>query len=126
MAEARGGGWGWWVLKYKSGMCHGWFKNRKTGGLGNGPLLKMGAGSFQNWPTREKKKVLELKITKKHIYFFNMRIFSSYTGRKSGVLWSCQGGGGGGLSGGTYQYCPNMGVSPTPTPHPPRPPAEVT
>ena len=40
----------------------------KIGGLGSGSLLKMGI--FQNWPTREKKGVLELKITKKKTYIF--------------------------------------------------------
>ena len=65
-------------------MCHGGFKNR---GSGSGPLLKM--GSFQNLPTRE-KRVLELKITKKHIFLFlKRRIFSSCTGRKSGDFRSC-------------------------------------
>ena len=47
-------------------MCHGGFKNRA---LRERPLTKKwGGGGFQNWPTR-KKGVLELKITKKHIFF---------------------------------------------------------
>ena len=52
MAEARGGGGG--VLKYKSGMCHGWFKNR---GPRERPLTENGGGgAFGTGPHVKKKR----------------------------------------------------------------------
>ena len=89
-------------------MCHGGFKIR---GLGSGPLLKMGWGvGFQNWPTRE-KVVLELQITKKHVFFFFEDLFELHRSNNWSLyelprptIW--------GLSRSTYTYCPNMGVTP--------------
>ena len=54
------------ILKYESDIN---FKNRERPLTENGVCVwggGGGAGGFQNWPTREKKKVLELK----KIYFF--------------------------------------------------------
>ena len=51
----------------------------------SGPLLKMGVGGFQNWPTREKKGGWELIITKKHIYFLEKEdIFELHVSK----MWS--------------------------------------
>ena len=75
------GGWGAGeVLKYEN-----WYicatEGLKTGGMGSSPLLKI--GGFQNRPTRE-KGVLELKITRKHI-FENEHFFELH---RSKNLWS--------------------------------------
>ena len=50
------------------------------GGLGSGPSLKM--VGFQSGHSREKQGILEIKITKKLI-FFKTRVFSICPGRKS-------------------------------------------
>ena len=64
-------------------MCRTGFKNAGGGGgLGSGPSLKM--GGFQSGPSREKQGILELKITKKGI-FFKTGVFSNCPGRKSGT-----------------------------------------
>ena len=47
-------------------------------------------GVFQNWPTREKRD-FGAKNNKETYSFLKRRIFSSCTGRKSGVFRSCQG-----------------------------------
>ena len=98
-------------------MCRPEFENG-GGGLKERPSLKM--GGFQNRSTREtvKKGVLELKITKKHIFLLKRRIFSSCAGRKSGVFRSCQGQKWGAF-GGHIPYCPNMGVCLPPHHHHP-------
>ena len=57
----------------------------KIGGLGSGPLLKMGI--FQNWPTCKNKGVLELKITKKPHKFL-------WKGWSLGAAMAKNGGGG--------------------------------
>ena len=80
-------------------------------GAGGG---REGGGCFQNGPTRE-KGVLELEITKKHI-FFKRRTFSSCTGgkRKSGVFRSCQG-----QKWGAFRHIPVLtqyGSTPSPPP----------
>ena len=92
-------------------MCHGGFE---IGGLWSGPLLEMRC--FQNWPTRKKKGFGAKNDT---FFCLKRRIFSSCTGRKSGVFRSCQCRNGG-LSRGTYPYCPNMGVWEYPPPPPGR------
>ena len=60
------------VFQYKSMfLLTDWYicaaQGLKMGGLGSGPSLKM--RGFQSGPSREKQGILELKITKKRIYF---------------------------------------------------------
>ena len=61
----------------------------KIGGLGNGPLLKM--GDYQNWSTREKSG-FGVKNNKETYIFVekeDLLELQSYTCRKSGVFRSC-------------------------------------
>ena len=64
-------------------MCHGRFKYR---GRREWSLTENGAGGggFQNWPTRD-KGVLELKITKKRIFFLKEDLFDLHRSKKK---WS--------------------------------------
>ena len=50
------------VLNYESGILS--TEGLKIGGLGSGPLLKMGI--FQNWPTREKRGFWSYFFVKDH------------------------------------------------------------
>ena len=54
------------------------------GGLGSSSSLKMGGGGFQSGHSREKHGILELKITKKCLFFKTM-VFSICPSRKSGT-----------------------------------------
>ena len=79
-------------------------------------------GVFQNLPTCE-KGVLELKITKKHIYIYlKRRIFSGCTGRNVGSLGAAKAknGGGGGLSGAHTRTVPIWEYHSPSQPPPPR------
>ena len=93
-------------------MCHGGFKNRA---LRERPLTKKGGGGAFRTGPHVKKGVLELKITKKHI-FFKGGSFRAAQVENVESLGAAKakngGGGGGGLSRGTYPYCPNKGVPP--------------
>ena len=86
----------------------------KIGGLGSGPLLKMGVGGggVQNWPTREKMDFGAKN--NKHTFFLKGGSFRAAHAEKVESVGAAKAkhGGGGALEGvgGTYPYCPNMGV----------------
>ena len=120
---------------------------RTRGGGGEGclwscPSPKM--GGFQSGHSRKKQGILEIKITKKRFFclFFKRGSFRSAQVGKSGTkncIFLKRGSfgaahaekveslgaakaekmGGGGLSRGTYPYCPYMGVPPSPPPQVP-------
>ena len=72
----------------------------------------MGAGAFRTGP--RVKGVLDLKITKKHIFCWKWGSFQAAQVEKVESLGAAKAKMGEGLSHGTYPYCPNMGV---PQPH---------
>ena len=90
---------------YMSYMCH---EGLKIWGLGCGPLLKIGREGVRTGP-HVNKRVLELKITKKHIFLKGVSFRATQVEKEESLEaantknW--------GLPGGTYPYCPNMGVS---------------
>ena len=127
-------------LIYESGiyMCRPEFGN---GELRERPLTENGGGGFQSGPslknegrgvgTKNNKGTYTFKSgvfwsspcrksgTNKCI-FLKRGVFRCGPGRKRGVFRSGPGRKmGGGLSGGTYPYCPNMGVPPPPHTHTP-------
>ena len=68
-----GGGWGTGVLKYEIGI---YVPRRVSNGrLRERPLTEN--EGFQSGPSREKQGILELNITKKRIFFFKTRVFST-------------------------------------------------
>ena len=122
--------WNWYIYAAQS---------LKMGGLGSGPLLKM--GGFQSGHSREKQGILELKITNRRIFLTRVSFRSAQVGKaEQGIVYvwkraffgaahvekvESKGaanaeklgwGMGGGLSRGTYPYCPYMGVTPPPPP----------
>ena len=61
------------------------------GGLGSGPSLKM--GGFQSGHSREKQGILELKITKKRIYFKRGSFPSAQVGKaEQRIVYFLKGG----------------------------------
>ena len=69
MRLSRGGGGGRGYSNMNWYICAA--QGLKIGGLGSGPSLKM--RGFQSGPSREKQGILELKITKKRIFFLKKR-----------------------------------------------------
>ena len=126
-------------------ICRTGFKNGGPaagggGGLGSSPSLKI--GSFQSGHSREKQVILELKIPKKRMFYYNEGLFDLprsenqnkefYIFEKGsfgavqvenveslGAAKAEKWGKGGGLSRGKYPpFCPYMGIPPRPHPTP--------
>ena len=85
-------------------ICRPEFENG-GGGLRERPLTEN--VGFQSGPSLKNKGDFETKNNKETYLFKKGGVFWSGPGRKTGVLSS-----GPGLSGGSYPYCPNMGVHP--------------